>query len=290
MKLFLSKVFLLGAIFFSSAALACFYFPPLYKGSTDGTQDVFLFHDGANAHMVIRTTLQAKKFSSRIAWVLPFPSLPSSYEEISGPIFGELSDILHPIDQSAPQSKGVGTIGGGAGIKVHESVTLGQFVIQPIEILKNNSTKELNGWLKENNFQTTAHSSQKVYLKKGAALLAIRMELNQPTANELVSQSLHITYRSDRLSVPLRFMHIGRTLDLNLYVFSNREMQKNLGNFYLNRDASKSYENLRLQPFVDSLLLKQKGFITQYSGKRLNSKTKRLEKLPDDPFFLASEL
>jgi hypothetical protein len=291
MKLIISKTLLLSAIIYSSTALSCFYFPPSYKNSIDGTQDVFLFHDGENAHMVIRATLQAKKFPTQVAWILPFPSLPSKYEEISGPVFEGLSDILQPIDQNAPRTKGAGTIGGrGAGIKAHESITLDQYVIQPIEILKDNSTKELNAWLKKNNFKITAHSNQKAYLKKGAALLAIRMELNQPNANELVSHSLHITYRSDRLSVPLRFMHIGRTLDLNLYVFSQREMKKDLGQFYLSREASQSYENQRLKPFVDSLLLKQKGFITQYSGQRLNSKTKRLEKLQDDPFFLLTEL
>ena len=293
MKISYSTILMLASVFFVSSSWACFYYPNSFKGMTsEGTEDIFLYHDGVNANMIIRTTLQAKKFPAEVAWILPFPSLPSKYEEIKGPFFQELQDILPDREKFGSRGSKAGMLaaGGGGSIKVHESVTLGQYVIQPIEILKDDSAQELNAWLKKNRFKMAPHRNQKAYLKKGAALLAIRMQLNQSTATELVSHSLHITYPSDRLSVPLRFSHIGRTLDLNLYVFSNHEMKKDLNKFYLSRDTSASYENQRLHPFVDSLLLKQKGYITLYTAKKLNSKTKSLHKLTDDPFFLISEL
>lgn len=291
MKKYLFSLVLLSA----SITCACFHYPGSFKNKmTEGRKSVFLFHDGENAHMVIQTTLRAKKFPSELAWVLPFPSLPNKYEEINGPFFQELQSILPRKmmlgQKGLPASAFGDGRGGGGGIKVHETVVFDQYKIQPIEILKDNSAAEFNSWLKKNKFNPMPFENQKYYLKKGAVFLAIRMQLNNPTATELTARPLHIVYKSDRVSVPLKFTHDARTFDLELYVFSKKELNVDLSRTYLKKQDSVAYRNERLHPFVDSIVGKKEGYISRYEGEELNTKEKSLKDLKDDPLFLADDL
>lgn len=275
------------AVLFSvSSSWGCFYFPTTYKlNSAKEYKDIFLSHDGENAHMVIRTTLQAKKIPKEIAWVLPLPSLPSKYEEIAGPFFNEINHFF-PAKNTLEEGFGKGHHDKGTdlnkGLVIHEAVATDQYIIQPIEILKDNSTDELNAWLKKNKFKQTVQKISKNYLKKGSAFLAIRMQMNNP-GTELVSHSLHIIYKTDHLSAPIKFSASGLSVNLNLYVFSHHELIKDFKNISLDRTPSIAYENKGLNPFVDDLIGKQKGFLTLYNGNNLKSKF-------EDPVFLASEL
>lgn len=144
---------------------SCFYFDKAYKGKiTEGQKDIFLFHDGENAHLVVQIILRSKKFPAEIAWILPFPTLPSKYEEMNGPFFFELRSFFKTDTGHRKGSYGLGAAAGGGpkeGIKVHPTITEGQYTIQPIEILKDNSAKELNAWLKKNNFNSMPHENQK---------------------------------------------------------------------------------------------------------------------------------
>jgi hypothetical protein len=277
--------------FLGASAHGCYFYPPGKKFSVvDGTEDVFLFHDKVNAHLVVRTTLRAKKFPANFAWVLPLPSLPSKYEEIDGPFFQELSRLLPNQKEEGIKGQFGRPIESPAGsrskaIQVHESVAMGQFVIQPIEILKDNSSAELNQWLKNNHFASSFHKNQGDYLKKGAAFLAIRVQMNSPSATELVSRPLHIVYKSEHLSFPLRYNHVGRTFDLNVYIFSEQELKKDLKSYYLERDFAAAYDNKRELPFVDAIIGNHKGFLTRYAGEKLNSNKKKLTELKEDPIF-----
>lgn len=279
----------------SNSSLACLHFPDNYQSRLqEGTQEVFMFHDGTDAHMVVRTQLQAKKFPKEVAWVLPFPVLPKKYEEIKGIFFEEVKSLFPNNAEGFGSSKGMALRGGGAGatdgIKVHETVVLDSYEIQPIEIVKEGSANEFNAWLKKNKFNSMPLANQKYYLKKGATFLAIRMKLNRPDTNDLVSKPLHIIYKSDKLTMPMKFTHDSRDFDLDLYVFSKNELRKDLSHMYLKKSAQAVYENKRETPFLDDLLGKQKGFITLYSGKSLNKKGQTISKLKEDPEFTKVEL
>lgn len=286
MKTIAQLSMIIAVLLSASSGWGCFLFPRNYKINTvKESEDIFFSHDGENAHMVIRTTLRAEKLPKEIAWVLPISSLPSKYEEIAGPFFNEVN-YLFP-DTTRGLEKGYGGGGVGAklkrpGIKIHETVTSEQYVIQPIEILKDNSTDELNAWLTKNKFKQINSKISKAYFKKGSAFLAIRMQMNKPGA-ELVSHSLHITYKTDQLSVPVNFSPTGTNLDLNIYVFSHNELKKEFKNISIDRVPSVAYENKGLNPFVDDIIGKQKGFVTLYKANDLSSKS-------EDPMFLASEL
>jgi hypothetical protein len=289
MKKYIS-ISLLAVIFPISLTWACmggrFNSGPI----AEGTKDVFVFHDGKKAHMVIQTSLSAKKFPPEIVWVLPFPSLPTKYEEIDGPIFEELDHDFVKRGSALGARGGGPESFGGSGVKVHKTVSLGQYRIQPIEILKDNSDKELNDWLVKNKFNPIPTAGKENYLKKGSVFLAIRMKLNEPNGIDLVSRPLHVVYSADRVVAPMRFfVHNGATFDMNLYVFSKKEMKKDLSSVFLQNEGSVPYKTGGHVPFVDSLLGKNEGYITKYYGQNINGPTKKVGNLTDDPGFSKAE-
>lgn len=292
MKTLISLI--LAISFYTTSAFACLHFSNTYQSRMqEGLQEIFMFHDGTNAHMVVRTHLESKKFPTEVAWVLPFPSLPKKYEEIKGIFFEEVKGLFPSVNVQKGFGEGLGkgrATGRGTGIKVHETVVLDSYQIQPIEILEEGSGNEFNVWLKKNKFNPMPLENQKYYLKKGAVFLAIRMNLNKPATENLISKPLHIVYESDKLSAPMKFTHDTREFDLDLYVFSKKELTKDLTKMYLKQNGSAAYENKRNTPFLDALLGKNKGFITRYSGHGLNKKGQLVKELTHDPEFIKSEL
>lgn len=282
-------------MFVSSQSIACLHYSDSDKIKiTEGLQEFFVYHDGKNGHMILRTQLSAKKFPQEIAWVLPFPSLPSSYQEVDGPLFQELSHLFPQNLSNDGMQKGRGApaleSSGGAGIRVHDKVQVGGFQIQPIEILKESGGEELNGWLAKNKFNSMPADKQKRYLKKGAAFLAIRMNMNKPSETDLLSRPLHVTYPTDRIAIPMLFTHDERTFDMDIYVFSKKELKKDFKKLYLDKIAFVPYKRERLRPMIENLIGDQEGFITKYSGKEMNSGTKKLSLLKEDPVFSKSDL
>ena len=284
-------IMLAALAFFHSLGTTCLHYQDSYRGVlSDVRQDVFLYQQDEDAHMVVRTQLKANKFPREIAWVLPLPSMPSKYEEIDGPLFMELEGFFTEIKSNRFGSKGEGVkkesvAGTSAKIKVYKKVDVGSYQIQPIEILHDDSAIELNAWLKKNKFNTMPDKLQKPYLKKGATFLAIRMPMNHPASGELISKPLHIVYKTKQLTFPIRFTHENRLIDLNVFVFNQNEPKENLEKFYLKKVGSVAYKDKDLVPFVDDLIGKQTGFLTLYYATDLNTVTKKLSKLTEDPVF-----
>lgn len=292
MKLFINLLLLI--VFATSNSIACLHYPTSNKIKiTEGLQEFFVFHDGENAHMILRTHVRSSQFPKEIAWVLPFPTLPAAYKEVDGPLFQELSQQFVSFESNSMQKgRGVtlGTDGGGAGIKVHDQVQVGGFQIQPIEILKDTGGDELNTWLQKNRFNPMPVDKQKRYLKKGAAFLAIRMKMNKPGETDVLSRPLHVMYPATSIAVPMLFTHEGRTFDIDIYVFSAKEMKTDLSKLYLNRVGSVPYSWERARPMIENIVGDRKGWITKYSGKELNSENRKLSQLKQDPVFSKADL
>ena len=88
---------LIAAAIAPAIALACIHPPTGYKGApvTEREKLAFLFHDGVNAHLVLRTVLAAKGgLPEMMAWVVPLPSLPSKYAEAPAELFEELRALI----------------------------------------------------------------------------------------------------------------------------------------------------------------------------------------------------
>lgn len=290
-------VLLMVIIFNSENTYACLHFDNTYKGRLqEGQQEYFVFHDGENAHMIVRTELAANKFPKEIAWVIPFPTLPSKYQEEENVLFKEIYDLFQ--ESSLTSTKGMigGQDDGGNGvpnskISVKETVQVGGYQIQPIEILADKAGNEFNQWLKKNKFNSMPMRIQKYYLKKGAVFLAIRMNMNLPNQSSLLSKPLHIIYKSDQIGVPMKFTHDQRQFDMDIYAFSKKKLNKDFSKMYLKKEKEISYKNEHLSPFLDSLIGSQKeGYITKYVGHKLNQKGLETRKIKYDPSFSKAEL
>lgn len=288
----LRSLFLL--ICLSGRVEACLHFDANYRGKLiENKQQIFAFHDGSNAHYVVRTVLQTSRFPREIAWVLPFSALPSKYQEVNGPFFEELFPLTARTGSGYGGSEGLGARKGGteSGIKVHQKVEVGSYLIQPIEITKDGSGQELNQWLRKNKFNPMPMKLQEYYLKKGAAFLAIRMKMSHPSEGSLVSKPLHIVVPAKALSIPIKFTHEERVFDLELYVFSEKELTKDLSTYYLTKKENMAYSAKKgLKPFVDDILSNKSGFITKYLGQGLNGSGGKLALLANDPSFEVSDL
>jgi len=287
-----------GILFRAPATNACLHFSKDYTGNLqEGLQEYFIYHDGENAHMIVRTELIANKFPKEIAWVLPFPTLPTKYQEDENVLFSEIYRHF-PETESALGSN----FGGGAkekgitaavpsGLRIREPIQAGGYTIQPIEILNDFAGNEFNTWLKKNKFNPMPLRNQKYYLKKGAVFLALRMQMNFPYGASLVAKPLHITYKSDQIAIPMKFTHDNRKFDLDIYVFSKKELNSDFSAQYLKKVHHVPYKNKHLSPFLDSLIGdKKEGWLTKISGERLNQKGKEISKIKNDPVFTKIEL
>lgn len=305
---------------YGSISYCCFHFPVEYKESlTEGKKEAFVFHDGQYAHLIIRTNMTANVFPNELAWVLPFPSLPVKYEEVDGRFFKELYGLI-PEGFRKGDRAGFGRSDKqkeGLGFKVHESVVVGGYQIQPIEILKEKSGQEFNTWLSKNKFNEMPNGNQKYYLKKGAVFLAIRM--NTKGLANISIKPLHIVYPSDHVSVPIKFTHDSRTFDLDLYVFAKSPMEPNYRELLKKKSGDEqAYKNpipriadlypsiekahLLYEGFVEypsvkndmtnvkKILGSVSGYITKFSSKNVNGVNNSVKLLKDDPFFTLDQL
>src|SRR6185503_9361078 len=71
---------------------ACPHVPPDYKFSVkETTKEAVIYHDGVNAHLIIRTGFASMgPFPDSMAWIIPLPSLPLSYKVEDKQLFKEL--------------------------------------------------------------------------------------------------------------------------------------------------------------------------------------------------------
>lgn len=264
-------------------AAACVHYDDAYPYVLkEGTKYAFLFHDGTNAHLVVRTEVEAVegKLPANLALVMPFPSLPSKYEEVSPEIFTDLGKIATPLEP-----RGSPVLGAPSpvrqGIIVHEKKIVGNYQIQPIEIRSKGAGNEFNDWLKAHHFNPMPIGLQKDYLRPGAVFLAIQMKLDGTQAQ---LKPLHITYRSEVLSFPMKFTHATRTYDLDLFILSKDRIEpKTASSYYLQWAGYGSGGDAG--PALKALLGKTTGMITYFQGRSLNQPGKMLAKLPADPKF-----
>ena len=257
--------------------------------------EVILYHDGKNAHRVLRTAFEGQ-VPTEITWVLPFPSKPVSYTESSSELFVETHALFKDLYESggSTMQKGSNSLQRSAPstIRVHEQKVVGNYEITPLEILRSADGKDLNAWLKKHGFNTMPDELQKPYLRQGAYFLAVRIKTGGEASR---MKPLDIAYPAKRLDFPVRFTHAGREYDLTLYVVSELDgptMQKRVGQLVRDSYAERSStlelpSNLETQKFGLAKMLKPRT-ITQVIFRGLNSASKPLSKLQADPSFEAN--
>lgn len=200
-----------------------------YSGTIeDIRREVFLFHDGTHAHMVIRATLNAKKFPKDLTWNLRLPAKPLKIEEIDGPLFEELKGLF-PSELR---------IGGTFGLSEKLQT------LKPLPLVVAND---------------------------GSVLLPVRVSMNRPSAERLVSRPLHLVFKADNVFVPTWFEDRASVFGMDLYVFSKQEIIKDLGGSPFTGEPSMAYKNEHLHPMIDNRLGTDSGFITRYKAEGLRN-------------------
>jgi len=292
---------------------ACLHFDRDYKYKiVEGTKHIFMFHDEKNAHLVVNTDVSVDStddhasLPSRLTWVMPFPSMPTKFEEVDSAIFQELGDLLQP--DLGTQKGGEGSVGsakeqgGLRAIRVHPEKIVGRYKIHPIEILSRRDGKEFNEWLMKNRFNPMSKELETPYLKKGAVFLAVEADLKGLKKAEL--KPLHIVYPAADMEYPLRFTHDTRTFDIDLFVFRPVRLSyaprvprpsripahflKLVSKAHYNR-GGRAVGGFSLsgsdRPTLRKLLREEPGDLYRYEGKGINGPGKSLRDLDADPVF-----
>lgn len=294
MKASLIKASLCGALFcllsvFDMPSKACVHTPVGYRNVvTEKTKEALVFHDGKNAHLIIKTELASEgDLPPTMAWVIPLPSLPTSYKE-------EQADLFEKLFELTPSPPMGGAIAGGApamapsgpglagGLRVHAVQTVGSYQVQPVEILSEASGAELNTWLEGNGFGAVPPENQEYYLKKGAVFLALK--LNGLSGSHSKIKPLHIVYPSYSLSVPLKFSSDSGVFDLMLYTWSQQPMKvvPESGNPYMFR-AGWSKIDASSEPALRHLLGAETGYLTRFESGNFNSPGWEVADMKSDP-------
>lgn len=273
-----------------SGARACIHEPANYQSEvTEKTKEALLFHDGQNAHLIIKTNLQANdSLPTMLAWIIPLPSLPSRYEEASVALFEEAFSLLEEEKLRGPMPGAVGAVSGGApassAIRVHQEQQVGDYAVQPIEIVRKDAGTELNKWLTSNGFGEVPKQNQAPYLRRGAVFLAVTLQ--RLDGRSIGIKPLHIVYKDDHLVLPLKFSTHSGVFDVKLYTFTaRRPAPHSLSSHFLERDGSVRLkaDQLRAKPALYRVLGNRAGYLTRFSGTDFNTGSKNVAALPSDP-------
>jgi hypothetical protein len=279
-----------------AAALACIHPPAGFPGRlTEREKAAFLFHDGENAHLVIRTSVatDGAALPERMAWVIPFPALPSKYEEVDGELFSELARLIPRVRQrpapvaTAKAAPAKMAKAEAPSIRVHAAETVGSYQVQPIEILSESAGSELNAWLVKNRFDPVSPHNQQYYLKKGAVFLTLRVEGLK--GQESGVKPLHIVYRDDRMRLPLKFSGHSGVFDVRLYALTEQPpARKALEAYGLEvRDASYRMDDRFAEraPLAAKLVGARAGYLTEFIGLDYNL-NRPVVAMEEDPWLM----
>lgn len=300
-------------------ASACLHFPEEYPHKLkEGTKRALSFHDGKNAHRVLSTEISVEgdgKLPRKLAYVVPFPSLPIKFEEADAKLFTELHEWfkarwkdVRPVYRDRGMSRAPAP--GYSGFTVLPSQSVGNYHITPIRVDDGNleTASAFNEWLTEKKFIPIPLEKQKPYLFPGAVFLAIELNL---TGSEASFKPLHVTYKADSLALPLRLTHDSRTFDVDWFVVAPKS-HFNTNGYLLTEHGSPFPLSYRgddvwplpgdlkqigpltaklLKSFLGENALKNGDFvISRFSASDLNGPGKQLSEISRDPeVFLNKE-
>lgn len=271
---------------------ACIHGPASYEEVVqEKTEQAFLFHDGNNAHLIIKTDLQSRGvLPPMMAWVIPLPSLPSRYQEESADLFKKLFELTpSPAPGAAGPPTTTAVRSAKPGIRVHAVQTVGSYQIQPIEILSEKSGEELNHWLTRHGFGFIPPDNQEYYLKKGAVFLTVR--LNNLTGSRARVKPLHIIYPANHLSVPLKFSSHSGVFNLMLYTWTHKPvnisppLDLDADPYPYLAAASGAKLDTKLSPVLLRLFGRETGYLTRFESGSFNTPGRLVKDMKSDPII-----
>jgi len=282
-------LYLFSLCFPAAPSSACIHVPRTYKGVvTENTKQALLFSDGVNAHLIISTNLHAKSGSlpEAMAWVIPLPSLPSHYEEADPALFPELFRVIERAQakrHARTKSLETADIPASSAIAVHAAQIVGSYRVQPVEIVDpKNAGGELNRWLLANGFGSVPPKNQQYYLRKGAVFLCLKITGLSGEISDI--KPLHIVYKSDLLTLPLKFSTHSGTFNVELYTYTPRPVRPALLTASgLNGDESTRIGSASDAPLLWAATRGRAGYLTRFEGTGFNGTGLMVHDLKADP-------
>ena len=190
-----------------------------------------------------------------------------------------------------PQSRSKG-LGDLKSIKVHPEQIVGSYRIWPIEIRSaRNGGAALNNWLTQNGFGAVPVENQRYYLHKGAVFLALK--ITHLTGSTTDIKPLHIVYKSDQMTLPLKFSTHSGPFNVLLYTFAPQKPDPASFTSLSRRSFLSASGCAPIgtgglpSPLLNRLIGHRAGYLTRYEGY-FNAGDHRVKDLPADPSFPAS--
>ena len=266
----------------AQVALACIHESNNYRDVvTEKTKQALVFHDGENAHLVIKTSLEAAPKNGKgtanlppvMAWVIPLPSLPSKYEEADPQLFEQLFEATKPKNYLAcaaeEEEVAAGTTNSAPAIQVHATEFVGDYEITPVEMLTHDAGDALNAWLTKNGFGKVPKENQSFYVSKGVVFLALKIKNLSGTFTDL--KPLHIVYKADKATLPLKFSSHSGVFDVMLYTFTNHSVKfDELRAFNLTAESPSLRIGRGQVPALDKISGDKTGYLTRFKGNGFN--------------------
>lgn len=145
-----------------------------------------------------------------LAWVVPVPTVPTSYRQEEDQCFKELDDLLPIYKYMA--------IGGGFGgssdkgekhqersLLVYPSQITGDYAITPLRVLGKEGIAALKEWLEAYDFAPMSEQALKYYADNNWTFLAIKVKAREmKTGASQTLHPLHVTFRSSKIVFPMK--------------------------------------------------------------------------------------
>ncbi len=204
--------------------------------------------------------------------------VPLDYKESDPKIFEVLFKRVTPIPLGMTPRSSIGLV-------FHEKKFVGKYEIQPIELKDYSTGKELLDWFNANGFKTK-NKDIGYYLKHHYAYLAIK--INDLNDKKIELKPLHIIYKSNELSVPLKFDSLSGVFDVNLYFLTQKKITdlQMFDSKQLSLDGEWAFLTpIEFDPIKAGLEKENlpKGYLYQFKGKAINSTYNQLKDWTEDP-------
>ena len=240
---------LVGAFAFGGALLldnhtaeACLHPPKEFKYPIkSGAQKGLIYFADGREELVIRPSytvegegLKVKNDAvegfTTIAWLVPVPSLPDTYEEADAKLFSELSSFTEAQDNPSNDAKreSLGHDWNGPaeeqGAEFLEAVKVGDYTIQPVKAKGEIGAMELNSWLTTNGFGGVDAKVMNYYIEKEHYWLAIKLKNDKGLPANGEVKPLRIGFATDKPVYPIKINQGRGSFDLELWVITNQEI------------------------------------------------------------------
>jgi hypothetical protein len=170
----------------------------------------------------------------------------------------------------------------GQAIVVHQPQSTEHYTTQVIEIHTDNASEALNSWLVSNGFSPVPEQNQRYYLIPGRAFLCVKIR-KLPEGTEAQIPPVHLAWRDDKLTFPLKFSSHSGQFDADLYVLSESNLPpEQFSEWRFRRVGSAVISGSAVESSLERLAGKR-ALITRYNAKAFNRSGQEVTRLKSDP-------